>query len=66
VSQPAPDHRAVLIRTIRAQLDVLRELDAAPLLAELSLPDLRRVAQALAVLCAAVVDPDNETRERLP
>jgi hypothetical protein len=56
----------VLTQTIRAQLAVLCELEAAPLLAELALPDLRRVAQALAVLCAAVGDPDDETRERLP
>jgi hypothetical protein len=62
VSQPASDERAVLIRTIRAQLAVLSELDTPSLLAGRSLPVLRRVVQALAVLCTAVSNPDEETR----
>ena len=63
MSQPASDERAVLIRTIRAQLAVLNELDTPSLLAGLSLPVLRRVVQALAVLCTAVANPDEEPRE---
>jgi hypothetical protein len=65
VSQPASDERAVLIQTIRAQLAVLSELDTPTLLAGLSLPTLRRVVQALAVLCTAVANPDEEPREML-
>ena len=64
MSQPAPDDRAVLIQTIRAQLAVLSELDVAPLVAGLSLTDLRRVVRALALLCTAFQAPDAELRER--
>ena len=64
MSQPAPDDRAVLVQTIRAQLAVLSELDVAPLVAGLSLTDLRRVVRALALLCAALQAPDAELRER--
>jgi len=45
VSQPASDERALLIRTIRAQLGVLRELEAAPLLAEKVLPHAEALAE---------------------
>jgi hypothetical protein len=55
----------VLIQTIRAQLAVLCELDVAPLLAGLPLPALRRVVQALAVLCTAVANPDEAPDKRL-
>jgi len=65
VSQPAPDERAVLVQTIRAQLAVLSDLDTPSLLAGLSLPTLRRVVQALAVLCTAVANPDEEPDKRL-
>ena len=66
MSQPAFDEREGLVRTIRAQLAVLPELELAPLLAGLTPADLRRVVQALAVLCAAVLDPDDGTRDTAP
>jgi hypothetical protein len=61
-----PSERQAVIETIQVQWAVLAELDVDELLRALSFPELHRLATALAALCTAVRDPDDDAWELEP